>query len=162
MADAVRGAGRAPLAIVPTSTIRFGLPGGALRLRHLYERIPFPSPLTVVTVTGDVLRAALDSALAASPLPVQVAGMTVRYEARRRPGQRVRELRLESGERVDRRKTYRIVVSASLLDLAPFAAFRAAPSESLGVTDRAAVRRHLGLLRQPVEAPTAERLVIAR
>ena len=162
VADAVRGAGRAPLAIVPTATIRFGLPGGALRLRHLYERIPFPSPLTVVTVTGEVLLGALDATLAASPLPVHVAGMTVRYEARRRSGQRVRELRLEGGERVDRRKTYRIVVSASLFDLAPFAAFRAAPSESLGVTDRAAVRRHLGLLRQPVEAPTADRLVIVR
>jgi 2',3'-cyclic-nucleotide 2'-phosphodiesterase (5'-nucleotidase family) len=161
-ADAVRGAGRAPLAIVPSSAIRLGLPGGVVQLRHLYERMPSPSPLSVVTVTGQVLRAALDSALAAGALPVHVAGITVRYEARRRPGQRVRDMRLEGGDRLDRRKTYQVVVSAALLDLAPFAAFREAPSEPLGVTDRAAFRRYIGLLRQPVDAPAGDRLVITR
>jgi 2',3'-cyclic-nucleotide 2'-phosphodiesterase (5'-nucleotidase family) len=162
VADAVRGAGRAQLAIIPTGTIRFGLPGGTLRLRHVYERVPFPSPLSVVTVTGEALLAALDSALGAPALPVHVAGLTLRYEARRRPGQRVREIRLDDGARVDRRKTYRIAVSAGLLDLAPFAAFRAAASEALGVTDRAALRRYLQLLRQPVEAPAGARLVVVR
>jgi 2',3'-cyclic-nucleotide 2'-phosphodiesterase/3'-nucleotidase len=162
VADAVRGAGRAPLALIPSSTIRFGLPGGTLRLRHLYERMPFPSPLTVVTVTGETLLAALDGALDAPTPAVHVAGMTVRYEARRRPGQRVREVRLDDGHRVDRRQSYRIAVSAALLELAPFATFREAPSEALGVTDRAAVRRYLGLLRQPVEAPAGDRLVIVR
>ena len=162
VADAIRGAGRAQLAIVPSSTIRFGLPGGTLRLRHLYERMPFPSPLIVVTVSGDVLLAALDSALAAPALPVHVAGMTIRFEARRQPGQRVREIRLEDGERLDRRRTYRIAVSAALFDLVPFAAFRDASPEALDVTDRAALRRYLGLLRQPVEAPAAARLVIVR
>jgi 2',3'-cyclic-nucleotide 2'-phosphodiesterase (5'-nucleotidase family) len=161
-ADAVRGAGRAQLAIIPSAMIRFGLPGGTVRLRHLYERMPFPSPLSVVTVTGEALLAALDSALAATARPVYVAGMTVRYEARRRPGQRVREARLEGGGRVDRRRTYRVAVSAALLDLPAFAAFRDAPSEELGVTDRGALRRYLGLLRQPVEAPAADRLVIVR
>ena len=161
-ADAVRGAGRAQLAIVPSAMIRFGLPGGTVRLRHLYERMPFPSSLSVVTVTGEALLGALDSALAASALPVYLAGMTVRYEARRRPGQRVREVRLEGGARVDRRRSYRVAVSAALLDLAPFAAFRDASSEDLGVTDRGAMRRYLGLLRQPVEAPAANRLVIVR
>jgi len=162
LADAVRGAGRAPLAMVPSSAVRFGLPGGTVRLRHVYERMPFPSPLSVVTVTGDALMAALDSALAAPALPVHVAGMTVRYEARRRPGQRVREIRLDDGERIERRRTYPIAVSAALLELAPFAAFRDAPAEALGVTDRAALRRYLGLLRQPVDAPAADRLVIVR
>jgi 2',3'-cyclic-nucleotide 2'-phosphodiesterase/3'-nucleotidase len=162
LADAVRGAGRTPLAIVPTSAVRLGLPGGVLQLRHVYERMPSPSPLIVVSVTGQVLRAALDSALAAGAPPVHVAGLTVRYEARRRPGQRVRDIRLEGGDRLDRRKTYQVVVSAALLDLAPFAAFREAPSESLGVTDRAAFRRYISLLRQPVDAPAADRLVITR
>jgi hypothetical protein len=124
--------------------------------------MPSPSPLIVVSVTGQVLRAALDSALAAGAPPVHVAGLTVRYEARRRPGQRVRDIRLEGGDRLDRRKTYQVVVSAALLDLAPFAAFREAPSESLGVTDRAAFRRYISLLRQPVDAPAADRLVITR
>jgi 2',3'-cyclic-nucleotide 2'-phosphodiesterase (5'-nucleotidase family) len=162
LADAVRGAGRVTLGIVPTSAVRFGLPGGTLRLRHVYERMPFPSPLSVVTVTGDMLIAALDSALMAPTLPVHVGGMTVRFEARRRPGQRVREIRLDDGGRVDRRREYRVAVPAALLELAPFGAFREVPSEPLGVTDRAALRRYLGLLRQPVEPPAGDRLVIVR
>jgi 2',3'-cyclic-nucleotide 2'-phosphodiesterase/3'-nucleotidase len=162
VADAVRGAGRAQLAIIPSSTIRRGLPGGTLRLRHLFERLPGPSPLTVVTVTGEELVAALDSALAAPALLIHVAGMTVRYDARRRPGQRVREVRLDDGDRLDRRATYRVAVSATLLELAPFAAVREAPAEPLGVTDRAALRRYLGLLRQPVEAPAGDRVVFVR
>jgi hypothetical protein len=88
--------------------------------------------------------------------------MTVRYDARRRPGQRVREVRLDDGDRLDRRATYRVAVSATLLELAPFAAVREAPAEPLGVTDRAALRRYLGLLRQPVEAPAGDRVVFVR
>jgi hypothetical protein len=53
-------------------------------------------------------------------------------------------------------------VPLALLDLAPFAPFRSAELEALGVTDRQALRRYLTLLRQPVEAPAAQRVVIAR
>lgn len=162
LADAVRGAGRAQLAVVPSSAVRFGLPGGTLRLRHLYERMPFPSPLAVITVSGDTLMAVLDSALATAALPVHVAGMTLRYDAGRRPGRRVREIRLDDGGRVDRRRTYRVALSAAVLELPAFAPFRAAPSEAIGVTDRAALRRLLGLLRQPVEAPAGDRVVSVR
>jgi hypothetical protein len=116
----------------------------------------------VVTVSGQALGAALDSALAASPAAIHVAGLTARFEARRRPGQRLRDVRLDDGQRLDRRATYRVAVPDALLALAPFAAFRDLPAEALGVTDRAAVRRHLGLLRQPVEAPGGDRLVIVR
>jgi len=134
----------------------------ARRLRHLYERLPFPSALVTVTVTGEALLSALDTVLMVEPLAVQVSGITVRFEARRRAGQRVRELRLEDGPRVDRRRSYRVTMPVSLFDLAPFASFRDAGSEPLGVTDRQALRRYLTLLRQPVEAPTAERVVIER
>jgi hypothetical protein len=88
--------------------------------------------------------------------------MTAQFEARRRAGQRVREIRLDGGERLDRRRSYRIAVPLALLDLAPFAPFRSAELEALGVTDRQALRRYLTLLRQPVEAPAAQRVVIAR
>jgi len=162
MADAVRGAGRSRIGIIPSSVLRFGLPGGTLRLRHLYERLPFPTPLVTVTVTGETLVTALDSALATSPLMVHVSGITVRYDAKRRAGDRIREVRLEGGDRIDPKQTYAVTVPLSLLDLRPFAGFRDAPQESLGVTDRQALRRYLGLLRQPVEAPAAERVVITR
>jgi len=162
VADAVRGAGRSRIGIIPSSVLRFGLPGGTLRLRNLYERLPFPTPLVTVTVTGEALTAALDSALAASPLMVHVSGITVRYDARRKAGDRIREIRLEGEGRIDRKQTYAVTIPLSLLDLGPFAGFRDAAQESLGVTDRQALRRYLGLLRQPVEAPAAERVVITR
>jgi len=162
VADAVRVAGRTRIGMIPSTAVRFGLPGGAVRLRHLYERLPFPSPLVTVTVTGEALIAALDTVLMVAPLAVQVSGITVRFETRRRAGQRVRDLRLEDGERVDRRRSYQVTMPLTLLDLEPFASFREAESESLGVTDRQALRRYLTLLRQPVEAPATERVVIVR
>jgi hypothetical protein len=63
---------------------------------------------------------------------------------------------------VERRETYGITVPVSLFDVAPFGALRDASQEPLGVTDRQALRRYLNLLRQPVEAPATERVVIRR
>jgi 2',3'-cyclic-nucleotide 2'-phosphodiesterase (5'-nucleotidase family) len=162
VADAVRGAARAPIGIIPTATVRFGLPGGTVRIRHLYERLPFPSPLVAVTVSGQDVIAALETALADEPLAVQVSGITVRYEPGRRPGRRVREVRLDDGREVEDRAAYRVAVPQSLLDLPAFATWRERETESLVVSDRQALRRYLGLLRQPVEAPSAARIVITR
>jgi hypothetical protein len=91
-----------------------------------------------------------------------VSGITVRYEATRRAGQRIREARLDGGGRLERRATYRVVISQSLVEVPGFAAWADRDSEALGVTDRQALRRYLGLLRQPVEAPIAERVTITR
>jgi 2',3'-cyclic-nucleotide 2'-phosphodiesterase/3'-nucleotidase len=162
VADAARGAGRGRVGIIPSTTVRFGLPGGAVRLRHLYERLPFPSPLVALTISGQDLLAALDTALAGQPLPVQVSGIAIRYDATRRPGQRIREVWFEGGERLNRRASYRVVVSQGVFDVAGFSGWAARDSEALGVTDRQALRRYLGLLRQPVEAPADERVTVRR
>jgi 2',3'-cyclic-nucleotide 2'-phosphodiesterase/3'-nucleotidase len=161
-ADAVRGAGRGQIGLVPSVAVRLGLPGGTVRLRHLYERLPFPSPLVALAVSGEELLAALDAALAARPVAVQVSGLTVRYDATRRAGQRVRDARLDGGARVERRARYRVVVPQSLFELAGFSAWAARSTEPLNVTDRQALRRYLGLLRQPVEAPAPERVTVVR
>jgi 2',3'-cyclic-nucleotide 2'-phosphodiesterase (5'-nucleotidase family) len=162
VADAVRGAGRGQIGLIPSTAVQFGLPGGTVRLRHLYERMPFPSTLVALTVSGEELLAALDTALVGHPVPIQVSGITVRYEATRRAGQRIREVRLDGGGRLERRATYRVVISQSLVEVPGFAAWADRDSEALGVTDRQALRRYLGLLRQPVEAPIAERVTITR
>jgi len=162
VADAVRGAGRTLIAVVPSSTVRLGLPGGSVTLRDVYQRFPLPSPLVTVRVSGEVLQSALEVALAEEPLAIHVSGITVRYEPRRRPGERVRELRLADGDRVDRRASYQITVPEVLLEMAAFAAFREAPAQAVGVADREALRRYLGLLRQPVDAPAVDRVVIVR
>lgn len=161
-ADAVRGAGRGQIGLVPSATVRFGLPGGTVRLRHLYERLPIPSPLVALVVSGEELLAALEAALAVRPVALQVSGITVRYDATRRAGQRVREARLDGGARVDRRATYTVVAPRSLFDLEGFSSWGARSTEPLNVTDRQALRRYLGLLRQPVEAPAAERVTVVR
>jgi 2',3'-cyclic-nucleotide 2'-phosphodiesterase (5'-nucleotidase family) len=162
MADAARGAGRGRIGLVPTAAVRFGLPGGTVRLRHLYERMPFPSPLVMLTVSGADLLAALEGALTAQPIAVQVSGLTVRADATRRAGQRIREARLDDGSRVNPRATYGVVVPLALFDLEAFAPWAARTAEPLNVTDRQALRRYLGLLRQPVEAPVAGRVTVTR
>jgi 2',3'-cyclic-nucleotide 2'-phosphodiesterase (5'-nucleotidase family) len=162
VADAVRGAGRGQVGIIPSATVRFGLPGGTVRLRHLYERLPYPSPLVTLVVSGEDLLAALDTALVGQPVPVQLSGITVRYEATRRPGQRIREARLDGGARVERRTTYTLVVPLALFELDGFAAWAGRDSRALGMSDRQALRRYLSLLRQPVEAPAIDRVTVTR
>jgi hypothetical protein len=115
-----------------------------------------------LTISGRDLLAALDTALAGQPIPVQVSGITIRYDATRRPGQRIREVWFDGGERLDRRATYRVVVPQGLFELAGFAGWAVRDAEALGVTDRQALRRYLGLLRQPVEAPAGERVTVRR
>jgi hypothetical protein len=93
---------------------------------------------------------------------VQVSGVTLRYDATRRAGQRIREARLDDGGRVDRRATYRVVVPQTLFELEAFAPWTARTAAPLNVTDRQALRRYLGLLRQPVDAPAVERVTVTR
>ena len=162
VADAVRGAGRGQVGLVPSTTVRFGLPGGTVRLRHLYERLPFPSPLVTLAVSGEDLLAALDAALEEAPVAVQVSGVTLRYDATRRAGQRIREARLDGGGRVERRETYRVVAPVALFELAAFAPWAGRTTGSLDLSDRQALRRYLGLLRQPVDAPAVERVTVTR
>jgi len=163
VADAYRSAARTQVAMVPSDALREGLPGGVVKVGDLYAFFPSPSPLVTVSVTGDSLLAALEHAVAGEAPTVHVAGITVRVDSRRPAGRRIRDARIIGGARIDRRTTYTIAVPASILDpRRGFSQLARAPRELVGTTDRDALARYLGLLRQPVEAPGDERIVVTR
>jgi 2',3'-cyclic-nucleotide 2'-phosphodiesterase (5'-nucleotidase family) len=162
-ADAVRSVARREIAVIPGDAFRGGLDGGTVRVADLLRLLPQPSPLVVVTLTGEALTAGLERAVAGEAPVVHISGITVRYDPRRPPGKRVREVRLDDGRRVDRKRTYTLALPAELL--APergFSQWAVTPRETVGTSDRDALLRYLGLLRQPVEAPETIRFDTGR
>jgi 2',3'-cyclic-nucleotide 2'-phosphodiesterase (5'-nucleotidase family) len=163
IADAYRSAARSEIAMVPSDAFRAGLNGGVLRVGDLYVFMPLPSPLVTISVTGDSLIAALEHAVDGERLTVHVAGITVQVDPRRPAGRRIREVRLIGGKSIDRRARYTVASPASLLDpRRGFSTLAGAPRNAVGVSDRDALIRYVGLLRQPVDAPPDERIVFRR
>jgi 2',3'-cyclic-nucleotide 2'-phosphodiesterase (5'-nucleotidase family) len=62
LADAVRWAGEADLAVVNGGGIRGSLPAGTVTLGDIYQMVPFDNAVVVFTLTGEELRAVLDRA----------------------------------------------------------------------------------------------------
>ncbi len=163
VADAYRSAARSEIALVPSDALREGLTGGVLRVGDLYAFLPTPSPLVTISVTGDSLIAALEHAVAGERPTIHVAGITVRVDPRRPAGRRIREVRFIGGKSIDRRARYTVAVPAALLEpRRGFSALARAPREAVGLSDRDAFTRYIGLLRQPFEAPNDDRIVFAR
>jgi 2',3'-cyclic-nucleotide 2'-phosphodiesterase/3'-nucleotidase/5'-nucleotidase len=161
IADAQRNVARADVAIMNNGGIRSpGLSAGPVNYGQVFSVQPFQNTLLRLKVSGAVLRRALEHALAGDKPDAHVSGMTVRYDASRPAGQRVRGVRLLNGRRLDDRATY----SLALLDFlatggSGFDMFAGAPAERTGYTDVDALILYLKRLGQPVEAPAAPRFV---
>jgi hypothetical protein len=91
-----------------------------------------------------------------------VSGLTLRYDARRPAGRRIREVRLTDGRSIERRVRYSLVVGEPLAAGAGGYPLLRRPSELVGLRELEALVRYLGVLPQPVEPPEAPRIVPAR
>ena len=92
-----------------------------------------------------------------------VSGVEVWYDARRREGRRITRTRMFNGRPIDRGRTYTLAVTNFLAaGGSGFAMLPGAPQEDLGMLDLDALVRYLTVLRQPIDAPTDERLHRAR
>ncbi|MEO8226280.1 MAG: 5'-nucleotidase C-terminal domain-containing protein [Gemmatimonadota bacterium] len=161
IADAQRNVARADVALMNNGGIRgAGLPAGPVSYRQLFELAPFQNNVVRVTVTGAVLRAAMEHALESGRPDAHISGMTVRYDPKRPAGKRVVEMRLSSGKPVNDKATY----SLATLDFmqtggSGYAMLIPLPVERGFGTDIEALLAYLRRLPQPVEAPAAPRIV---
>src|SRR2546428_10913904 len=112
IADAMRNAAKADVAIVNNGGIRADLAAGTATYGDLYRVMPFQNRLLRLTVKGDVLRRALEHAVGGGERPdAHVSGVELWYDPRQRPGRRVGKATLADGKGIEGGRSYTLAVS---------------------------------------------------
>jgi 2',3'-cyclic-nucleotide 2'-phosphodiesterase (5'-nucleotidase family) len=158
LADAYRNIGKADVAFMNNGGIRADLAAGPVSYGALFEVQPFQNRLVRLTVSGAVLGAALEHALAGGTPDAHIAGLEVWYDATRPAGHRIRKVRMLNGRSLDAHRSYTIAVPDFLADGGDgYAMLTGAPRVDAGMVDLDAVIAYLGVLPQPVRAPEGAR-----
>src|SRR5438552_3359179 len=140
--------------IVQARSSGAGIAAGTATYGDLYQVQPFQNRLVRLFVSGKVLMAALEHAVAGDRADAHVSGLEVWYDPRKRVGQRVTKVRLANGHGLDNGRTYTVAVSDFLAaGGSGYTMFRGLPVEDLGLVDLDALIQYLAVLRPPVEAP---------
>jgi 2',3'-cyclic-nucleotide 2'-phosphodiesterase (5'-nucleotidase family) len=151
LAEARRNLLRADVGLIGNGGIRGDLPGGPVTYGQLYEVQPFQNNLVRLTLTGRQLQEVLEHALEGRGPAAHIAGAVVRYDPRRRPGQRVRRVEVQ-GRAMRRDALYTLAVDDFLAGGGDaYDMLKGLPSESGGILDVDAVIAYLRRLPQPAE-----------
>src|SRR5438309_1383871 len=111
IADAMRNVAKADVAIVNNGGIRADLAAGTATYGDLYHVMPFQNRLLRLTVKGDVLRRALEHAVAGERPDGHVSGIELWYDPKQRPGRRIGKATLADGKGIDGGRSYTLAVS---------------------------------------------------
>ena len=155
VADAFRNIGKADVALINNGGIRGDLPAGPVSYGALFEMQPFQNRLVRVTVSGAELRRVLEHTLAGGRPHGHVSGLQVWYDPTRSEGKRIRRIRLWNGRPLDARRRYTLAVPDFLAAGGEaYAMLASLPQADAGIVDLDAVIAYLGVLPQPVGAPS--------
>lgn len=161
IADAQRAATGSQVAIMNAGGVRAPMPAGPVTWGDLFRIQPFGNKLVVLTLTGDMLRDAIEHAISGGATIAHISGMSVTYDPRRPAGDRITSMSLADGAKVRAREKYSVTVSDFLASGVGdgFTAFgRALESTPTGIIDLDALIRYVTSLPQPLHAPTDERM----
>jgi 5'-nucleotidase len=160
VADAHRNALRADFAIMNNGGVRSGLPAGPVNYAQVFEVSPFGNELVRIRLTGRQMRQVLEHTLNDGTPGVHISGLRVTYDSRRPAGQRIRDVRLLTGRRMEDRAPYTLAINDFLADgREGFAMLPELGPERTGIVDIDALVNYLRRLPQPVELPAEERFV---
>lgn len=156
LADSLREAARADVALMNPGGLRADLDAGPLTFGDIYEVLPFDNTLALVTMTGDELKRLLQIAYGTKRSVFQISGLKVSLA--RCPGpERFLGATFPNGRPLDPRKLYRVALPDFLArggdGLAP--AFEPLPPGrmDLGVTRPGSLREELIAHWQARKAP---------
>jgi 2',3'-cyclic-nucleotide 2'-phosphodiesterase/3'-nucleotidase/5'-nucleotidase len=153
--DAHRNALRADFAIMNNGGVRNGLPAGPVNYSQVFEVSPFGNELIRIRLTGRQMREVLEHGLREGGPDIHISGLRVTYDSTRPAGQRVREVRLPTGRRMEDRATYTLAVNDFLADgREGFAMLSGLNPERTGIVDIDALVNYLRRLPQPIDLPS--------
>ena len=162
IADAQRWAAKADVAVMNNGGIRADLPAGTATYGRIFEVQPFANTLHRFTLRGSDLRAYLEKLVAGrTPPRVHVSGVTLTYDPKRPPGQRLVSATLATGHDIVPDREYALVMNNFMatggdgLGLGT----QAIRSEPLPIIDLDALIDYMKQLPQPVQAPDEKRIV---
>ncbi len=110
VADAMRAATGADVAIQNPGGLRADLDAGPVTVRDVFEIMPFDNRIVVVTLTGAQLRQAVEQGVSGRSSP-QVSGIRFRFDPGRERGARLLSLELADGRPVEAAALYRVAVN---------------------------------------------------
>jgi len=92
VADCVRDWSGTQLAFQNGGGVRADVPAGAVKLRHIFEVMPFDNYVATLSLTGAQVRSILERGVSGTAGMIQVSGLSLAYDAAAQPGSRVREV----------------------------------------------------------------------
>jgi len=113
LADLMRAATGADVALHNKAGLRADLARGPIRRSDVYQVSPFSNTLVTMRLTGEDLRDALEHALTEPRLALEVSGVEARYDLERPHGERLVRLRV-AGAPLDPARLYTVVVNSFL------------------------------------------------
>lgn len=115
VADAMREAVTADVALQNAGGLRADLPAGDINRGHIYEVMPFDNTVVTLTLTGAQLKQALEDALAGERV-TQVSGIRYTFDPRRPARARVVAVTLPDGTPIDEARRYKVAVNNFMAD----------------------------------------------
>ncbi len=115
MADAMLEASGADFAFNNYNSMRQTIPIGPITRQDIIDAFPFANKITVVKVTGALLKNLIERSVVGSYMGVAIAGGKVVYDPKRPNGKRVVQFFVQ-GKPLDAQKTYRVAVSEYLAE----------------------------------------------
>lgn len=113
-ADCLRKWAKTDAAVLNADSLRQDLPAGTVTQYDLYQLYPYADHVTLLTMRGDALLAALENSLEISGHFLHLSGMQVRYAEKGPSGKRITAASVK-GTPISDRKTYRIAVTDYML-----------------------------------------------
>ena len=164
VADAQRLASGADVALMNNGGIRRSLPAGPVTWTDLFELQPFNNMLVRHTMSGALLRRALEHSVRDGDVDLHASGITVRYEPDAPYGERILEMTFDDGSPLQPEDRYEVTVNDFISGGGGgYTMFAEAEAiEPLEVADLAALIAHLEAQPQPLPIPRAPRWIEAR
>jgi 2',3'-cyclic-nucleotide 2'-phosphodiesterase (5'-nucleotidase family) len=168
IADAQRAATGTQMAMTNAGGIRADLQAGPVSFRDVYAVQPFQNVLIRLTLSGEQVRQALESAVTGSV--GQVSGVRFSFDPTRPVGERVRDAQLEDtgeqlveeGRAVSPERTYTMTVNNFMAsggdDYGPFG--QALESTDTGLIDSDVFASHLETLPRPLDYHIQNRITL--
>jgi 2',3'-cyclic-nucleotide 2'-phosphodiesterase (5'-nucleotidase family) len=159
IADAELNIAKTDVALINNGGIRADVDAGLATFGDLFRVEPFQNRLLRLVVSGKVLKAVLEHALAGDRPDAHVAGIEVWYDPRQPAGRRINKLRLADGKGVDGDRSYTLAVSDFVAaGGSGYSMLRGLPFGDVGVTDLDALIQYIAVLRPPIAPPDDARL----